>query len=1106
MTTTVQLNLSGDIAGVPGLQTTLAQPGVNAYAVFFDSTGAPHWTTLVDDGVVTATSNITLPDPYKGGKVYVLIQSGTSVDLTTQITQESDINWVNASGTDPNGFKGDFRYDSFELTLSNNSADQGNLTDVNGFGIPMSVSIAGNGTRGYDINGTTVFSDVTGISASGSQSSYTYSDGPLAGQRMVLSPAESVGGPNGGYGAFNASDWNKYVTALESNASNVVISGWFNGAPSGPKGSEVWHNAGFYSYQLSWDAKDPTHFWLSPMAADPQIPGSGSQIQGYIRISIDNLDNSIYSTLGTADVFLNKTDPANGIQPYLSNMNTGTNNQWGEVFTQFLTGFTAGYYGGFGNPHGINPLLPNAATVDLSKTWNWDPTYAFNHDGTNSLTSGFTGSDVPYDKYAELFFEHANSYGSGYSDNLMKAYTAGGPLISLWDSTTNTNVPTISLTLYADDQTQPAGTYTPATIYNYLPPVGGAYAAATQFVGDGLNVTLSFINAAVVLKDGTPITIGFQGTDGMFHTAVMPTLPAGQSIFQLWNVSQNGNDYSLSPTGITKSQGTIVLNQFPVAATGTGGITWTQITVGSKTFNLYATSEEVPGQPGHYQFVNPSDNPGAAQVDGLASITATSGVGVTFTVNFLGTSFGLDPSLLTRVLDESIITNAGNGSFPTPDAPVPGTVSAHLFTQLADPGVQGTTLSSGSLWFGWNGADSGAHNDVSAYTNKVGALDFAVINFTNTHGGPIAGLAPIYGAGDLDGNWMTKMAASSFSSGTTYNATMTEYLSTDPGFKTAIEKPSTPLTFKIELDTLPLHATGDGNALMLDQGGSATTGNWISFDTTHSTLPNATILLYATDANGNLVARDGHSGSGVTLDDAVLAKIGSVADDAGTTLFSGEQSAYLPVGEQLHFAIQSGNNFTEQSPAIHIGGSGALSVKIDGVHGELELNARVDNTLSADATLASAQRQDDQAWVYLTQGSTVNVELAGSAQNINTAHFVRIDVDPSSGGWSVGGVAYGNTDAFRTAVQQHWDAGFSVQNGGGTFHADVDFKATSGTGFYAPVLATQSGDIFVIGNGNVDGHDHIRAYGQNVFGFEDLRADQHSDFDYNDMIMKVTVA
>lgn len=38
---------------------------------------------------------------------------------------------------------------------------------------------------------------------------------------------------------------------------------------------------------------------------------------------------------------------------------------------------------------------------------------------------------------------------------------------------------------------------------------------------------------------------------------------------------------------------------------------------------------------------------------------------------------------------------------------------------------------------------------------------------------------------------------------------------------------------------------------------------------------------------------------------------------------------------------------------------------------------------------------------------------------------------------------------------------------------------------------------------NVDGHEHIRMYGENVFGFEDLRAGQRSDFDYNDMIMKV---
>jgi hypothetical protein len=46
----------------------------------------------------------------------------------------------------------------------------------------------------------------------------------------------------------------------------------------------------------------------------------------------------------------------------------------------------------------------------------------------------------------------------------------------------------------------------------------------------------------------------------------------------------------------------------------------------------------------------------------------------------------------------------------------------------------------------------------------------------------------------------------------------------------------------------------------------------------------------------------------------------------------------------------------------------------------------------------------------------------------------------------------------------------------------------------------------VIGTANVDGREHIRAYGENIYGFEDLRADQGSDFDYNDLIVKLTVA
>jgi hypothetical protein len=253
-----------------------------------------------------------------------------------------------------------------------------------------------------------------------------------------------------------------------------------------------------------------------------------------------------------------------------------------------------------------------------------------------------------------------------------------------------------------------------------------------------------------------------------------------------------------------------------------------------------------------------------------------------------------------------------------------------------------------------------------------------------------------------------------------------------------------------------------------------------------------------------MIGRDGNITT--DLNAAVLAQIGAVAFDNGTMMAAGIQSVYLPLGQQLHFAVQTGNNAVEQLPGVQVSGGGALSISVNGSYGTLNLHATVDNNLSASASLAGSQRDYNQPWAYLTQGQGVSVEVAGSAWNMNTIHFVQIDVDPATNAWSVGGVAYGNTDAFRSAVASNWDPGFAATGGRGNFGGTTGWTASSGTGFYAPVLATEGGDIFVIGNANVDGQNHIRMFGQNVFGFEDLRADQRSDFDYNDVVVKLTLA
>jgi Domain of unknown function (DUF4114) len=35
------------------------------------------------------------------------------------------------------------------------------------------------------------------------------------------------------------------------------------------------------------------------------------------------------------------------------------------------------------------------------------------------------------------------------------------------------------------------------------------------------------------------------------------------------------------------------------------------------------------------------------------------------------------------------------------------------------------------------------------------------------------------------------------------------------------------------------------------------------------------------------------------------------------------------------------------------------------------------------------------------------------------------------------------------------------------------------------------------------GHEQIRVFGENTFGFEDLAYNQGSDFDFNDMVMRL---
>ena len=189
MATTLDITLSS------GMQSTLTTSGggggVYAYAVYFDSSGSnPTWTALAEDSILKTTggkASMTLPTTFNGGKVYFLVQSVGSDEISTDktikdvISTESQINYGSSETYD-------YRFDSFEVSLLGTSSDAGNLTSVTNFGIPMEVSIGYDDgttdTRGYTSTGSDIFTSLKGISSTDTVV-YTYSTGPLAGTSRI---------------------------------------------------------------------------------------------------------------------------------------------------------------------------------------------------------------------------------------------------------------------------------------------------------------------------------------------------------------------------------------------------------------------------------------------------------------------------------------------------------------------------------------------------------------------------------------------------------------------------------------------------------------------------------------------------------------------------------------------------------------------------------------------------------------------------------------------------------------------------------------------------------------------------------------------------------
>lgn len=792
-------------AGASSPFTTIISNGVaNASGTFNSSTGTTDWDlTLTTDSVA---------NPVSGGKVYLIIQSNptstpTINDLTTLIgTTEGNINPANAVAYN-------FSYDTFEVALANSTGDVADLSAINSFGHQFGISAVVNGetlARGYNSTydasgiGTLINDAAAAVPGAGTTAPVINfpAGSTLAALGMIaITPATDNGDQAPPYNPppttpdyttiWQPSDWQQYVTTV-SGLTGIELVGHFNGAEDA---AGVYHSAGYFDYTVAVQAisgnanlTDGTYFVLSPSAQ--------SQIRGYLVIGETALMGNLYSPgLATSPAYV--FSDAALQNPYnidggsaTGEMNTGANNQWGDIFTQLFTGFTGGYYGGTGQSIPTSESSPHAPayTVNLNQSYNWDPTYAF--DGARSGTT-LTGQH--YDPYAKIFFDNSNIYGTAYGDALTANFNTSVTLPVFTGAVgTGSNVSNIDLWAFAATETMttvPGTTtnfYAPYTIDNYLAPGGSDYAVPTgPSGGNSLSLTLAN-NGMVVDPDAADIQLGIYLGTGQFQYLSLPSGAAqnGGGPWQVWTITQDttkpaGQQYAIESIPIpgnfsavppqpyipyTSSDqiGSLSFDNLPAVA---GATNWYQLIVGGKTFNFYAT-------------LDGSSNVTVVAADGLAAVTQPAAGQASISLSVVP---GFMDALPGAVM-ESYSTATTLATLPQPTAPVAGTLAGSVLTPLQTTAGQAVDTNASvyltaatELAFGWTGLSTAVNQPswISAVTNKVGAANLAFVNAVDLAAGLSA--QSWFVTPDIDGQWLTPTAFN-FTEGA-YAVTMTEMLS-----------------------------------------------------------------------------------------------------------------------------------------------------------------------------------------------------------------------------------------------------------------------------------------------------------------------------------------
>jgi ABC-type amino acid transport substrate-binding protein len=270
---------------------------------------------------------------------------------------------------------------------------------------------------------------------------------------------------------------------------------------------------------------------------------------------------------------------------------------------------------------------------------------------------------------------------------------------------------------------------------------------------------------------------------------------------------------------------------------------------------------------------------------------------------------------------------------------------------------------------------------------------------------------------------------------------------------------------------------------------------------------NRKLLFYRTDEQHRVLSADGlHVAD--SLEQAVVAQIGAVRDDLGRALYSpGSIDVRLNLGQELRVMLLDGISSTLIPSSLQVVSDGKGLV-LSLASSPLVIRADLIEASSVDLQLDLAQSSGISELLFFQAHDIIDLQFLSSCANTNTVVFVKVDVnlDNQSGTsqLSVAGMPFNNTDAFRQHLLLHREPDFRVTQGGGGTKSSSHAWAVSSTGYYTLVMITQNGDVFTLGSQyNRDGRLHLKSLGDGAYAFEDLAADQGSDFDFNDGVLVI---